>query len=89
MLVVSHDPHIRLLRTELGIAYRAHLPDFTRHAARQAVVAALRTESAPDEALDCFDWLLDDQLRFAASFVDSWGRIGGPFRAAAMPGRGS
>jgi hypothetical protein len=88
MLLVTPAPRIRLLQTELATAYRARFPHFARCAARHALQVALQTESAPSEALAFFDWLLDDQLRrFSEGFVDSWARIGGPFRYAAMHGR--
>ena len=69
--------------TRLGETYRWHFNGFARDAARHALLAALQTESSPEEAVAFFDWRLNDQCRrFVESFADFW-RISAAFREAA------
>ena len=88
MLLVSHDPRIRLRPQAAGDrlreAHARHLHSFARDAARRAILAAAQTESSPAEALNLFDWLFEDQLRrFSESFADLW-NFNASFREAAL-----
>lgn len=89
MFLVSHDPRIRLkpqaARGErLRAAHAQHFNTFTRDAARHAILAAVQTESSPDEAIAFFEARLDDQLRrFSGSFADFWS-FNASFREAAV-----
>jgi hypothetical protein len=62
---------------------RWHFNGFARDAARHALLAALQTESSPEEATAFFDGRFNDQCRrFVESFADLW-RIDPTFREAA------
>jgi hypothetical protein len=71
-------------RIQAAVACRAHMSVFAKAAARHALLAAIQTETAPDQIADFFEWRLDDQLRrFNASFVDFWS-FDAAFRGAAI-----
>jgi hypothetical protein len=87
----KNKPKARVLQDARGDRLReAHAGHFNRYAARHAILAAIQTESSPEEALNLFEARLEDQLRrFSESFADFWS-FDASFREAAvrtMPGR--
>jgi|SRR6516164_7395854 hypothetical protein len=89
MHLVSYDRNIRFKPQaargdRLGETYRWHFNGFARDAARHALLAALQTESSPEEAVAFFDSRFNDLCRrFVGSFADLW-RIDPAFHEAAI-----
>jgi hypothetical protein len=92
--LIKNRPKARLSQDARGDrlreAHAGHFNSFSRYAARDAILAAVQTESSPEEALNLFEARLEDQLRrFSESFADFWS-FDASFRKAAvrtMPGR--
>jgi hypothetical protein len=93
-LTTENKPKSRLSQDARGDrlreAHAGHFNSFSRYAAHHAILAAVQTESSPEEALNLFEARLEDQLRrFSESFADFWS-FDAAFRKAAvrtMPGR--
>jgi hypothetical protein len=79
-----HDLNAEARAPMMAAAYRLHFRAFARTAARDALRAAIQTETAPDEIADFYAWRLEYQVRrFGESFVDFWS-FDPAFRQAAI-----